>query len=146
MHLNFSCPAVSQLCSGRERKENRGGILSDYRDRSQQASETVGSRPRAQANHAGISAYDGDLHLQAVGDPSDLKALDFKVHPDGGLIVTVKNILAKPAGAKEVIREAARMLHSRQQRSGGNEKSTHWEPHRRWSMKTDQNAWTMKTM
>lgn len=85
-----------------------------------------------------ISAYDGDLHLQAVGDPSDLKALDFKVHPDGGLVVTVKNILAKPAGAKKVIREAARMLHSRQWRSGGNQKSTHWEPLRRWSMQTDR--------
>lgn len=44
--------------------------------------------------------HDTDLHLQAVGDPSNLKALDFKVHPDGGLVVMVKGILAKPVGAR----------------------------------------------
>lgn len=50
--------------------------------------------------------HNDHLHLQAVGNPSDLEALDFKVHPDGGLVVTVKDILAKPVGVEEVIREA----------------------------------------
>lgn len=49
--------------------------------------------------------HNGDLHLEAVGNPGNLKALDFKVYANGSLVVTVKNILAKPVGAEEVIRE-----------------------------------------
>lgn len=112
MHLNFSCPAVSQLCSGRERKGNRGGTLSDYHGQSQQAmdhrQQSLGPKPAMPE----LATHDGDLHLEAVGNPSDLKALNFKVYPDGGLVVTVKDIFAKPAGAKEVIRGAARKIHS----------------------------------
>lgn len=59
-----------------------------------------------------LATHNRDLHLEAVGNPGDLKALDFKVYPDSGLVVTVKDIFAKPAGAKEVVREAAWKLHS----------------------------------
>lgn len=34
--------------------------------------------------------------LEAVGNPCDLKALDFKVHADRGLVIMVENILAQP--------------------------------------------------
>lgn len=74
--------------------------------------ELEAADPRAQARHARTGTTQGDLHLEAVGNPSDLKALDFKVYPDSGLVVTVKDIFAKPAGAKEVIRGAAWKLHS----------------------------------
>lgn len=50
-----------------------------------------------------MAPHVGDLHLEAVGNPDDFKALDFKVHPNGGLVVMVKNILAKPVRAKEGI-------------------------------------------
>lgn len=45
-----------------------------------------------------------DLHLEAVGNPRNLKALDLKVYPNSGLVISVKNILAQPVGGKEVIR------------------------------------------
>lgn len=50
-------------------------------------------------SHGGNS----DLHLEAIGNSSNLKAFNFKVHPNGGLVVSVKNILAKPMGDKEVV-------------------------------------------
>ena len=60
----------------------------------------------------GKRARHGDLHLEAEGDPGDLKALHLKVHPDGGLVVTVENILAEPVGAEEAIRGRVWRFHS----------------------------------
>lgn len=54
MHLNFSCPAVSQLCGGRDRKGNRGGTLSNYSGLSQQASGTMGSRLKGPSQLRGV--------------------------------------------------------------------------------------------
>lgn len=54
MHLNFSCPAVSQLCGGGERKGNRGGILRNYSGQSQQASGTMGGRPKGLSQLRGV--------------------------------------------------------------------------------------------
>lgn len=42
----------------------------------------------------------GDSHLEAEWNPSDLEAFDLKVHPNGGLVVTVENILAEPVGGQ----------------------------------------------
>ena len=60
---------------------------------------------------------DRDLHLEAVGDPGNLKALNFKVHSDGGLVVTVKNVLAKPVGVNRQ-RGCRTLAHGSERRLG----------------------------
>lgn len=62
----------------------------------------VSTKPTHSHRSGDAQAAASDLHLEAEGRPSDLEALDLKVHPNGGLVVTVEDILAEPAGPRKL--------------------------------------------
>lgn len=62
----------------------------------------VSTKPTHNHRSGDAQAAASDLHLEAEGRPSDLKALDLEVHPNGGLVVMVEDILAEPVGPRKL--------------------------------------------
>lgn len=88
MHLNLSCPAVSQL--GGRWEEHRyvpGRVV---------LGAEVGNRRWEKQGAEGVGKRTHSCRLN--GTPNTSNRLHLKVHSNGGLVVLIKGVFAEPEG------------------------------------------------